>query len=283
MMTVKEISKITGISARTLHYYDEIGLFTPTEKSEAGYRLYDDKALENLQQILFFREFDIPLKEIKAIMENPNLDRNRILQMQKEMLTAKKERIEKLIVSIDDILKGDNKMDFEIFNKTEIEDMYNAMEANMTEAQKQIFIERYGSLEEWKKDFLEKASSEEAQRNFEKVVEWYGSKDAALEASMNPQNADIQLSYQNRVDEILKKLANNKGKDVNSFEIRSLIGEYDFVTKQMFQLPDAKAMVLEIAKAYQENKELQAVQDSIYGEGTTEYMCKAMEAFYNRE
>ena len=174
MMTVKEISKITGISARTLHYYDEIGLFTPTEKSEAGYRLYDDKALENLQQILFFREFDIPLKEIKAIMENPNLDRNRILQMQKEMLTAKKERIEKLIVSIDDILKGDNKMDFEIFNKTEIEDMYNAMEANMTEAQKQIFIERYGSLEEWKKDFLEKASTEEVQRNFEKVVEWYG-------------------------------------------------------------------------------------------------------------
>lgn len=280
MMTVKEISKITGISARTLHYYDEIGLFTPTEKSEAGYRLYDDKALENLQQILFFREFDIPLKEIKAIMENPNLDRNRILQMQKEMLTAKKERIEKLIVSIDDILKGDNKMDFEIFNKTEIEDMYNAMEANMTEAQKQIFIERYGSLEEWKKDFLEKASSEEAQRNFEKVVEWYGSKDAALEASMNPQNADIQLSYQNRVDEILKKLANNKGKDVNSFEIRSLIGEYDFVTKQMFQLSDAKAMVLEIAKAYQENKELQAVQDSIYGEGSTEYMGRAMEAFF---
>jgi len=280
MMTVKEISKITGISARTLHYYDEIGLFTPTEKSEAGYRLYDDKALENLQQILFFREFDIPLKDIKAIMENPNLDRNRILQMQKEMLTAKKERIEKLIVSIDDILKGDNKMDFEIFNKTEIEDMYNAMEANMTEAQKQIFIEHYGSLEEWKKDFLEKASTEEAQRNFEKVVEWYGSKDAALEASMNPQNTDIQLDYQKRMGAISQKLAENKGRDVNSDEVRSLIAEYDLLTKQMFQLPDATTMVLEIAKAYQENKEIQAAQDSIYGEGSTEYMGRAMEAFY---
>ena len=54
MMTVKEIAKLTGISARTLHYYDEIGLFEPTEKSEAGYRLYDEKALETLQQILFF-------------------------------------------------------------------------------------------------------------------------------------------------------------------------------------------------------------------------------------
>ena len=57
LMTVKEISELTGISVRTLHYYDEIGLFTPTEKNEAGYRLYDDKALETLQQILFFREF----------------------------------------------------------------------------------------------------------------------------------------------------------------------------------------------------------------------------------
>lgn len=282
MMTVKEISKITGISARTLHYYDEIGLFTPTEKSEAGYRLYDDKALENLQQILFFREFDIPLKEIKAIMENPNLDRNRILQMQKEMLTVKKERIEKLIVSIDDILKGDNKMDFEIFNKKEIEDMYNAMEANMTEAQKQIFIERYGSLEEWKKDFLEKASTEEVQKNFEKVVEWYGSKDVALEASMNSQNADIQLDYQKRMGAISQKLADNKGKDVNSDEIRSLIAEYDLLTKQMFQLPDATTMVLEIAQAYQNDREIQAAQDSIYGEGATEYMGKAMEAFYNK-
>lgn len=71
MRTVKEISDIAGISVRTLHYYDEIGLLKPTEISEAGYRLYDDKALEILQQILFFREFDIPLKEIKAVIENP--------------------------------------------------------------------------------------------------------------------------------------------------------------------------------------------------------------------
>ena len=86
MKTVKEVSNLTGISVRTLHYYDEIGLLKPTEKSEAGYRLYDDKALETLQQVLFFREFDIPLKEIKAIMANPALDRNQILQMQRKML-----------------------------------------------------------------------------------------------------------------------------------------------------------------------------------------------------
>ena len=108
MRTVKEISELTGISVRTLHYYDEIGLLKPTQKSDAGYRLYDDRALEILQQILFFREFDIPLKEIKAVLENPALERNQILQMQRKMLVAKKERMEHLIASIDDILNVPN-------------------------------------------------------------------------------------------------------------------------------------------------------------------------------
>lgn len=281
MMTVKEISELTGISARTLHYYDEIGLFQPTCKSEAGYRLYDDKALETLQQILFFREFDIPLKEIKSVMENPVLERNQILQMQRKMLLAKKQRMERLIASIDDILKGDSRMEFEVFNKIEMEEMHNAMVANMTDAQRQMFIDQYGSMEKWRENFLEQASTPEVQRNFEKVVEWYGDKETALKASMNPGNADIQLAYQKRLGAIMQKLADNKGKDVHSFEIKSLIGEYDFVTKQMFQIEDAAKMVLEIANAYQTNKEIQAAQDSVYGEGVTAYIGTAMEAFYN--
>ena len=85
MRTVKEISELTGISVRTLHYYDEIGLLKPTQKSDAGYRLYDDRALEILQQILFFREFDIPLKEIKAVLENPALERNQIANAEKNV------------------------------------------------------------------------------------------------------------------------------------------------------------------------------------------------------
>lgn len=280
MKTVKGIANLTGISARTLHYYDEIGLLKPTEKSEAGYRLYDEKALETLQQILFFREFDIPLKDIKTVIQNPSFDRNQILQMQRNMLVAKKERIERLIVSIDDILKGESTMRFEIFNKSEIEEMCSAMIKNMKEEQKQVFIEQYGSIEEWKKEFMEKASTKEAQENFAQVVEWYGSKEKALEASMNPGNADIQLEYQKKVEIICQKLAENNGKDVCSQEIQELIAEYDSLTKEMFQLPDVSTMVLEIAKAYQENEELKAAQDSIYGKGTTEYMGKAMEAFY---
>ena len=279
MKTVKEIAKLTGISARTLHYYDEIGLLKPTQKSEAGYRLYDEKALETLQQILFFREFDIPLKDIKTVIQNPSFDRNQILQMQRKMLVAKKERIERLIASIDDILKGESKMGFEIFNKSEIEEMCSAMIENMKEEQKQVFIEQYGSIEEWKKEFMEKASTKEAQENFAQVVEWYGSKEKALEASMNPQNADIQLEYQKKVEMICQKLAENKGKDVCSQEIKELIAEYDSLTKEMFQLPDVSAIVMEIAKAYQENEEIKAAQDSIYGKGTTEYIASDFTLF----
>ena len=282
MRTVKEISDLTGISVRTLHYYDEIGLLKPTDKSEAGYRLYDDKALETLQQILFFREFDIPLKEIKAVMENPALEEKQILLMQREMLVAKKERIERLIASIDDILRGENRMDFEVFSKSELEDMYNSMEANMSEELKNLFIEQYGSIEAWKKEFLESAASEAVQKNFQKVVEWYGSKEKALEASKNPGNPEIFPAYQKRIGVIIKKLADLKGQDVNSFEVRELVGEYDFVTKQMFQLPDATDMVLEIANAYRTNPEIQAAQDAAYGVGTTEFIGQALEAFYRK-
>lgn len=280
MMTVKEISTLTGISVRTLHYYDEIGLLAPTDKSDAGYRLYDDRALETLQQILFFREFDIPLKEIKAMINNPSLDKNQILQMQRKMLVAKKNRMERLIASIDDILKGENQMDFEVFNRTEIEDMYDSMVSHMSEEQKAIFIEQYGSMDAFQKQFMENASSEQAQKNFQKVVEWYGDKESALEASKNPGNSELLPACQKRIDAVLQKLAQKTGCDVNSLEVKELIGEYDFVSKLLYQMDDVTELLIEVANLYQTNQEIQATQDSIYGEGFTVFFGKAIEAFY---
>lgn len=76
MMTVNEVSKLTGVTIRTLQYYDKIGLLHPTGYTEAGYRLYDDTALETLQQILLFRELEFPLKDVKKIITAPDFDRN---------------------------------------------------------------------------------------------------------------------------------------------------------------------------------------------------------------
>ncbi|MCH5255334.1 MAG: MerR family transcriptional regulator [Lachnospiraceae bacterium] len=283
MMTVKEISELTGISVRTLHYYDEIGLFTPTGKSEAGYRLYDDKALETLQQILFFREFGIPLKEIKAVMDNPDLDRDQILQMQRKMLETKKKRIERLISSIDDILKGDTKMDFTVFDETDIRTIYTDMVNNMNDEQKQIFIDRYGSMDAFEEHFLKSAASEQAQKNFAKVVEWYGSKEATIEASKNPGRAEKFPECQRRMDAVTRALIDKKGRDVHSAEIQLLMREYDLIYRELFGMEDVTKLLLETAHHYQTNTELQKATDSVWGSGAAEYLGKAIEAFYRKK
>ena len=198
MKTVSEVSRLTGISARTLHYYDEIGLFTPSQKSEAGYRLYDDKALETLQLILFFREFDIPLKQIRSVMENPSLDRNRILRMQREMLVAKRDRIERLISSVDDALKGEVRMDFTVFTKTEIEKMFQLMFDSMTEQMRQTAIAEFGGVEKWKQHYIEVVSTQDMQERYAKVMEWYGGKDAYLNTLAHPVSKEVAESFQNR-------------------------------------------------------------------------------------
>ena len=97
MMTVNEVSKLAGVSIRTLQYYDSIGLLKPAEYTESGYRLYDDTAMERLQQILLFRELEFPLKEIKEIVTRPDFDKEKALDQQIELLALKKEHLEKLI------------------------------------------------------------------------------------------------------------------------------------------------------------------------------------------
>ena len=280
MKTVKEVSKLTGISVRTLHYYDEIGLFRPTEVKETGYRFYDDKAIDKLGQILVFRELDLPLADIKLIMDNPDLDRNTVLAKQREMLCAKSQRIERIIASIDEMLKGDQNMDLTVFDETEIRTMFTDMLQNVNESQKQIFINLYGSIEAWEQHMMKAASDEKVQKNFAKVVEWYGDKDAAKESIKNQPNSEVFAAYQKRIDDIQKKIAEKKGTDVTSFEVRQLIGEYDFVAKQLYQVKDAQSLLMDIAKGYQENAELMTALDSVYGSGSAKYIGEAIESFY---
>ena len=124
MMTVHEVSKLTGVSIRALQYYDTIGLLHPAKHTESGYRLYDDTALEKLQQILLFRELEFPLKEIRRIIESPDFDRSKALEQQIALLTLKKEHLEKLI----DLARGlkamgvKTTMDFSAFDTKKIDE-----------------------------------------------------------------------------------------------------------------------------------------------------------------
>lgn len=122
MKTVKEISRLTGVSVRTLHYYDEINLLKPTETTDAGYRLYDDTALERLHSILLFRELKFPLGEIKAILDSNGFDKEAALKEQIKLLEMQKNRLDEIIDSARKLLmKGNDNMNFSAFNKSEID------------------------------------------------------------------------------------------------------------------------------------------------------------------
>ncbi|MCS1351860.1 MerR family transcriptional regulator [Mechercharimyces sp. CAU 1602] len=128
MYQVKEVAAMIGVSIRTLHHYDQIGLLIPATTTEAGYRLYSDENLERLQQVLFFKEMGISLQEIQQILDHPGFDRERALCLHREALLQKKNRLETMITTIDktlDHMKGEKRMEkeelFSGLSKKEIE------------------------------------------------------------------------------------------------------------------------------------------------------------------
>ena len=123
MKTVKEVSSITGVSVRTLHHYDAIGLLKPTRVTEAGYRLYDDTALRRLQTILLFRELQFPLKEIREILDSPGFDQKEVLQQQINLLELQQQHLDTLISHARKIqVTGVTIMDFTPFDRSELDE-----------------------------------------------------------------------------------------------------------------------------------------------------------------
>ncbi len=166
------------------------------------------------------------------------------------------------------------------FCRREKQNFEEVMTVAMTEEQKKSVCEKYGSMEAYRQSFLKDAGSEQAQKNFQKVVEWYGDKESAMEAGTNPKNPEIFSAYQNRMEQIMKRLAEKKGTDVSSFEVKSLMGEYDFVAKQLYQMKDVSKMALELAELYRKDEQMIYVQDAQYGEGASVYIADAIRAFY---
>ncbi|QNK39983.1 MerR family transcriptional regulator [Caproicibacter fermentans] len=120
-MKINEVAKLTGVTIRALHYYDAVGLLKPNGITDTGYRIYDEETLETLQQILFFKELDFSLNDIKEIMTNPHYDKMEALQKHKELLIQKRNRLDGLIALIENTIKGDTSMSFKEFDMTEIE------------------------------------------------------------------------------------------------------------------------------------------------------------------
>ena len=193
MMTVNEVSKLTGVSIRTLQYYDTIGLLKPYGYTDAGYRLYNDTALERLQQILLFKELEFPLKEIKKIIDAPNFDKNKALEQQIELLSLKKEHLENLITFARNIkLKGVNKMDFTAFDTKKIDEYTNRAK------------EQWGQTDAYKefedKTFCRTKSEEiSIAKDFMSLFVEMGKM-----KNLNPADAEVQLQVKKIQDYITK-------------------------------------------------------------------------------
>ena len=121
MAFIGSLSKLSGVSIRALRHYDQIGLLHPSETAESGYRFYDDAAVERLWQILFYRELDVPLREIAGILSSPSFSRERALLEHRALLERKRERLDRLISLVSNALKGETNMEFKPFDTSEID------------------------------------------------------------------------------------------------------------------------------------------------------------------
>ena len=238
-MTVKEVSNLTGVSIRTLHYYDEIGLLHPSIITEAGYRLYDDAALERLQQILLFRELEFPLKEIKGILDAPNFDRNKVLQQQIELLTMKKEHLENLISFARGIKAlGVRYMDFSAFDTKKIDEYSKQAKEQWGKT------EAYKEFEEKSKDWTEDTARDIAKDMMKLFVVFGEMKEK------NP--ADVEVQAQ------VKKLQ-------------------EYITEHFYHCTNE--ILLGLGRMYSGGGEFTENIDKAGGEGTAEFTTKAIEIY----
>jgi len=240
-LKINEVAKLTGITIRTLHYYDEIGLLKPSQITEAGYRLYDENNLSELQQILLFKELNFPLNEIKEIMTNSEYDKTEALKKHKELLLKKRERIDKLITLVDNTIKGEGKMSFKEFDMTEIES---------------------------------------AKKKYAKEVkERWGSYDAYIESEKKTSNYGKEQwqEINNEGKEILKAFADNMDKTPDSKEVQELVKEWQcFITERFYNCTNEILQCLGLM--YVGDERFKENIDS-NGEGTAEFISKAIEIY----
>lgn len=275
--TVKEISKITGISIRTLRYYDEIGLLKPARVTEVGYRLYDDQELEKLQEILFYKELEIPLSDIKKIMENPEYDKQKALAVQKSLLERKRNRLNGIIELIDDVMKGVNTMSFGAFTEADVKKIIDHSLELQSQDSLNAIIEQFGSLENYCASMEENLKDESRAAELIKI---YGSKDKAVEASLEATgNMDELQQVQSDIDNIYKQFAlvmEKQDVDVETECVKKLAESY----KKLLRVDNARYVLLKTADDYLGNGVLTEATDKQYGQGVTKYIGEAIKRDY---
>ena len=240
-MNISRVAKLTGVTVRTLHYYDEIGLLKPSQVTEAGYRVYDDADLEVLQQILFFRELDFSLEDIRKIMQNPAYEKESALRKQRELLEQKRSRLDSLISLVDKTLKGERDMSFRQFDTTEIE-------------------------------AAKKKYAEEAKRRWG---------DTAAYAEYEKRTSRAGDAQQKMLDDegamLLREFGRNRSLAPDSPEAQALVKKWqDYITAHFYTC--TKEILSCLGQMYVGDERFTQHIDG-YGEGTAAFMSAAIEAY----
>ncbi len=289
MKTISQVAELTGISTRTLQYYDEIGLLKPSQLTSSGYRLYDDDALQTLQQILFFKELDFKLKDIREILQKPDFNQTEAFRKQKELLCLKRSRIDKLIELLSKLERGEQCMSFKEFN---LDEYIEALEQFKNQNADEV-IKYWGSVDNFN-DFIKKIKDDES--NVAQIaIKQFGSIEKYTEAMKNNLEHFSEIMEQSNTlaenkDDILQKsnelyfkLTADLTKDVASEEILDVIQQIVAFSSQTSLGLDMGDGFWDMVIESYSNDMVKEVTDKNYGPGASDYIAKAFKYYFHRQ
>lgn len=281
MKTIKQVSELSGVSIRTLQFYDEIGLLKPAQVSENGYRQYDDASLAKLQQILFFKELDFTLKEIKAILEDPNFDQQQVFRKQKELIELKRDRLNRLLQLLEKLEAEENTIGLEEFN---LESYYQMLE-NFKNSHVNQIVSRIGNIHEYDVMLQELKAKE---MDIVKIaIQQYGTLENYMKAS--EKNLDTFLSKENttnvsdaieKTDLLTKRVTLDLCADVSSPQIQEALKELiDFCNQSNAGLDMGAGYWEVMAEQYLTNPVFMQATDKKYGAGASQFIGRALQVY----
>lgn len=283
MKTISQVAKLTGVSIRTLQYYDEIGLLKPSELTSAGYRLYDENALQTLQQILFFRELDFSLKDIAKIMQNPNFDRIAAFKKQKNLLLLKRNRTDRLIQLLERLEKGEQCMSFKEFDLSEY---IHALE-EFRAAQTDVIIKHWGNMENFDM-FIQKIKNDE-EKVARLAIQQFGSIEKYTEAmkyNLEHFSEIIDKKWNEEIQEIAvqsdllySKLTADRTRDISSLEVQKIVFQIlQFVQEHGASVSIDRPLINVLIDSYSHDS-VKTLVDEKYGNGASAYIVKAFQYY----
>ena len=246
-LSVHEVARITGVTGRTLRYYDEIGLLKPSVVTEKRYRFYTEEDLYRLQEILFFREIGFALKEIKKLLDTPGYNRREALEKQLAILEAQQERISGLIVLVRSEIKGEKEAPaFEAFSDSRI--------AELQENFRREAKERWGGTESF--------------REYEAI---FSRKDAE-------EQREVFREFEQYAKGFFERLAEHRGKSPACREVQEMVEEWRRYISDHFYPCDGE-MLGYLGELYRTDERFYGFIDRIGGEGTAGFFWKAIGVF----